>query len=1139
MSSSCNWVFDVFPSFRGLDVRKTFLSHFLKELDLRLIIAFKDSKIERSQAIEPELLQAIRNSRIAVVLFSKNYASSKWCLDELLEIVKCKQELEQIVIPVFYGLDPSDIRKQLGEFGEAFDKTCKNRTENKIQQWRQALTDVANLEGHHSRNWDNEAKMIEAIVSDILVKLNLTPSRDFDEFVGINDHIAKMSVLLNMESEEVRMVGIWGPSGIGKTTIARALFDRLSHQFQGRIFIDSAFISKNLEDYRRANSDDYNMKLSLQGKFLSEILGNVHIKIDHLGAERDRLRHRKVLIVIDDLDDQVVLDALAGGDDWFGNGSRIIGVTKDKHLLKAHGIDHIYTVGFPSENQALEMFCRSAFVQNYPPDGFVDLASKIALCAGGLPLALQILGKAMKSRNKEYWTDTLSRLGKSPNRDIVKGLRVSYDALDSEEDKAIFRHVACFFNGMEIDRIKLMLSDSDLDVNLGLTNLVDKSLISVKPSWNNTNIVQMHSLVQEIGKEVVRTQSNKPGKREFLMDSKDVCNVLGSSKGTEMVRGISLNLDDISMVRIHENAFDEMTNLRFLKFYKKSLERKKEVRWLLPERFDNFPDKLKLLSWPGCPMVYMPSSFCPEYLVELIMPNSKLVKLWEGIELLTCLKDMDLSKSENLKEIPDLSTATNLETLNLHGCSRLVELPSSIRNLNKLTELNMQGCVNLGTFPTGIDLQSLSSLDLSGCSRLQSFPLISSNISKLNLSQTSIVKYPFKLPFESLVELHMEQIKSERFWEGVQPLTSLKKMVFSRCENLKEIPDLSMMTKLEKLDLNGCSSLVELTLSSIQNLNKLTTLEMIGCSSLETLPTGINLKSLYRLNLNGCSQLRSFPDISSNISILFLNQTAIEEVPPRIENFSSLESMEMWECKQLQSISPKVFKLSNLEVYFSDCEKLTEVRWPEEAKDTNDAGTNLSLVIFTNCFNLNQETFIQQSASEYLILPGVEVPPYFTHRSTSSSLTVPLHPSTLCQRSFLDFKACVVVSEETVSHLLFFIDIQVHCRFKDKHGNYFEPANPRHFSLHQKYNHLIIFDCHFPLNQDCNQVEIEFRLSSIRLKLKGCGIRLSDDNTPFLATPIEVDEDNMVDDGCHKTEECGDSDVETKRCRKRIRINTE
>ncbi|CAH2046201.1 unnamed protein product [Thlaspi arvense] len=240
--------------------------------------------------------------------------------------------------------------------------------------------------------------------------------------------------------------------------------------------------------------------------------------------------------------------------------------------------------------------------------------------------------------------------------------------------------------------------------------------------------------------------------------------------------------------------------------------------------------------------------------------------------------------------------------------------------------------------------------------------------------------------------------------------------------------------------------------------------------------------------------------------------------------------------------------------------QLAEVRWPDKAQDTNDARTNLSLIIFTNCFNLNQEAFIQQSASEYLILPGVEVPLYFTHRSTGRFLTVPLRCSTLSQQSFLDFKACVVV----------------HCRFRDKHGNYFEPAKPRYLSLHQKYNHLIIFDCHFPLNQDYNQVEIEFRLASIRLKLKGCGVRLSDDTTPFLATHNEVEAsgeelegkervmsllkefsspenrfgnpnacthvfeaDNMVDDRCHETEEgeeCGDSDVDTKRSRKRMRF---
>ena len=159
---------------------------------------------------------------------------------------------------------------------------------------------------------NNEAKMIEAIVNDLLGKLNFTPSKHFEECVGIEDHIAEMSLLLDLESEEVRMVGIWGPSGIGKTTIARALFSRLSRRFQCSVFIDRRFISKIMEGYRGANPDDYNLKLSLQRHFLSEILGTRHTQIDHLGAVENRLKNQKVLIFIDDLDDQVVLYVLAG-----------------------------------------------------------------------------------------------------------------------------------------------------------------------------------------------------------------------------------------------------------------------------------------------------------------------------------------------------------------------------------------------------------------------------------------------------------------------------------------------------------------------------------------------------------------------------------------------------------------------------------------------------------------------------------------------------------------------------------------------------------------------------------------------------------------------------------------------------------
>lgn len=222
----------------------------------------------------------------------------------------------------------------------------------------------------------------------------------------------------------------------------------------------------------------------------------------------------------------MVLDALAGGAEWFGPGSRIIAITKDMQILRAHGITCVYEVKTPTKQIALQMLCRSAFRQDSPPDGFVEVAAEVAMRLGGLPLGLNIIGSALRGRDKTHWVNMLPALRKGLDGRIEEALSFSYKALERKEYKALFRHLACLFNGDEVSYIKLMLADSELNVDMGLDVLVDKSLIRVVPSWNNTSIVEMHCLVQEMGKEVVRGQSDKPGEREFLMDSKDVCNVL-------------------------------------------------------------------------------------------------------------------------------------------------------------------------------------------------------------------------------------------------------------------------------------------------------------------------------------------------------------------------------------------------------------------------------------------------------------------------------------------------------------------------------------------------------------------------------------------------------------------------------------
>ncbi|KFK36792.1 hypothetical protein AALP_AA4G171500 [Arabis alpina] len=396
-SSLCTCKYDVFPSFSGEDVRKSFLSHFLKTLQRKLIITFIDNNMERSRPIAPELLLAIRESRISIVVFSKKYASSTWCLNELAEIHKCFKEMNQMVIPVFYELDPSHVRKQTGEFGKAFEKTCKDKTEDEKQRWTRALAEFASIAGYDSRKWSDDLKMIEQISSDVSNKL-FTSSDDFRDFVGIDSHVdAIMDSKLCLESEGVRMVGILGPSGIGKSTIARALYTRLSTQFHHRAFVTSK---------RAAMQDkkvDYSMKLAWAQQLLSEILGQKNLEIESLGMVEQRLKQWKVLIVLDDVDDIELLKTLVGRTGWFGSGSRIIVVTQDSDILKSHEIKLIHEVGFPSENLALQMFCQSAFGQTFPPDGFMELAVEYTKLANYLPSSINFLGSSLRNMDKEYW----------------------------------------------------------------------------------------------------------------------------------------------------------------------------------------------------------------------------------------------------------------------------------------------------------------------------------------------------------------------------------------------------------------------------------------------------------------------------------------------------------------------------------------------------------------------------------------------------------------------------------------------------------------------------------------------------------------------------------------------------------------
>ncbi|CAF2126381.1 unnamed protein product [Brassica napus] len=868
-------LYHVFLSFRGEDVRKGFLSHVLKEFQSKGIIVFIDNGIKRGESVGPVLVGAIRHSRVAVVLLSRNYASSSWCLNELVEIMKCREEVGQTVMTIFYQVDPSDVMKQTGDFGKAFDITCKGKTEELKKAWRQALQNVAGIAGYHSSNCGNEADLINKVASDVMVVLGFTPSKDFDDFVGIRARITEIKSKLIFQSEKVKVIGIFGPAGIGKTTTARVFYNQLSPYFQFNTFLENIKGS-----YEKPCGNDYQLKLRLQKNLLCQIFNQSDIEVRHLRGAQEMLSDKKVLVVLDEVDHWWQLEEMAKQPGWVGPGSMIIITTEDRKLLKALGLgsDHIYKMKFPTSDESLQIFCQYAFGQKSPDDGFESLAREVTWLVGNLPLGLRVMGSYLRGMSKDEWIEALPWLRSTLDREIESTLRFSYDALRDNE-KTLFLHVACLFSVFYASIFKSYFANSSLEVNHGLEVLAQKSLITIDHKHGR---VYMHRLMAQMGREIVKKQSTEnPGKRQFLTDTKDISHVLDEDTATGNVLGIHLDTTWTGEeIQINKSAFQGMNNLQFLSLFSYTIH--------TPEGLDCLPDKLISLHWYSCPLRIWPSKFSGKFLVDLVMHNSRFEMLWEGIKPLPRLKRLDLSFSRNLKKLPDLSEATSLEELRLYKCKSLLEITSSIGNATKLYRLDISGCEKIKDFPnvpdsivelnmseTGIkevppwieNLLRLRELRMHLCKKLKT---ISPNISKLeNLEFLALSNHAYhacddedytKYEYENVIEALIEWgpdfkrswiLESDFDVHYILPICLPEKAFFTSpislrlCSSgIKTIPDCTRyLSGLLKLDVKECSELVALPPLP----HSLIYLDAQGCESLKTIDS-----SSFQINPNIC-----------------------------------------------------------------------------------------------------------------------------------------------------------------------------------------------------------------------------------------------------------------------------------------------
>ncbi|KAL1324284.1 hypothetical protein AAHE18_13G078100 [Arachis hypogaea] len=633
------------------------------------------------------LLEAIEASQVLIVVFSINYASSTWCLQELAKIADCIEIPGQRVLPVFYDVSPTEVRRQSGNYEKAFmkhEERFKDDAEmtEQVRRWRAALTQVANLSGWDMRNKSQSAK-IEELVKAVTSILSPKPSSSLsNDIVGMQSPLEELKKILALGlDDDVRVVGICGMGGIGKSTLATILYEAISHQYDVSCFVDDVS-----ETYRHYGP------LGVQKQLLCQAFKEEDFLICNLSLANNliqtRLRHRKVFIVLDNVEKGIQLEKLAIKREWLGPGSRIIIVSRDEHILREYGVDGVYKVQLLNDENALQLFCRKAFKCNHVAQDYRRLTTSALTYASGLPLAIRVLGSFLFGRNVSEWSSALVRLKEKPTKDILDVLRISYDGLE-EMEKEIFLDIACFFpSGNGKWDVEDILSIRGFQPDIGLRILIDKSLITYK--WDD--IINMHDLLRDLGRSIVREKSPKePRKWSRLWNQKDLSDVLRENKAAK-------NLEAIVLPRFHQNReeMSERTTLRV-----EALSQMRHLQ-LLILREVNFLGCLNFLSnelgyvdWEDYPFTCLPSSFQPNKLVKLILHYSNIKELWEGIKDLHNLTYLELCHSKNLVKIPNLSQAPNLEYINLKGCVKLVHLDASIGSLEKLLYLNLENCKNL------------------------------------------------------------------------------------------------------------------------------------------------------------------------------------------------------------------------------------------------------------------------------------------------------------------------------------------------------------------------------------------------------------------------------------------------------------
>ncbi|XP_062014915.1 disease resistance protein RUN1-like isoform X2 [Rosa rugosa] len=696
-STALKWKYDVFLSFRGEDIRNNFLSYLYHELQIiRRINTFKDDEeLEVGEPISPSLLKAIDESRFAIIVLSPNYASSPWCLEELTKIIHCMEDTRRI-LPLFYHVEPADVRHQKNSFEVAFTKheeKSRHDTE-KVKQWRDALKKVANLSGWHTQRYQTERELVEAIADYVCTKVRpiemefSKSTGDFEAFEATRQ--AMDEVWKALKDDKVTAIAVYGMGGVGKTTMVE--YVGVQAQNSG-IFhhVIMVVISQrpNLRNIQGALAD----LLGLELKEETDIGRANRLK-------KEIMRRNKILIILDDIWERIDLSSIGipSYDKLQKCNSKVLLTTRRLNVCHSMETQPSIPLNILSEEDSWNLFVKKARKSIEKSTEFYDVARKVASECAGLPIALRAVARALGDKDFEEWKEAARKLEMSQRAsldddgDVFTCIKLSYDYLDSIDAKSCFL-LCCLFP--EDDDI--LLEDlMKYGFGKGLFRDVNSTIEDARVKAN---------LVTKYLKASC-----------LLLDGKED----GCVRMHDVIRDMAMS------IALSEDGYGFLVKTRCeLKEWPMDAHEGYSAISLMENNISKLPNEL----------------VCSKLQILLLQRNIGLKNIPDTFfQSPKELKVLDLSRTNILLRSPSFNLITNLQALYLDYCESMIDI-SMLKSLKKLEILSIRGC-DIKEFPREIgQLTNLRMLDLTNIGDIDTVP--SQVISRLHRLEELYMKCKF------------------------------------------------------------------------------------------------------------------------------------------------------------------------------------------------------------------------------------------------------------------------------------------------------------------------------------------------------------------------------------------------------------